>query len=120
MLNKITIFLISIVLIKTHGDRMVGGFEKKHTNEECENVLKTVLTEHLLFADYSIKSCETQLVNGLNYRMVLVNPEKDIKKCKITVYQSFDKTETKALKYREKEEDCFTMFENAKISTTGL
>ena len=120
MIKTFFIFLMIITILKANNDRVVGGFEKKSGHQECETALKIILNEHPGFQDYSVKSCETQLVNGINYRMILVHPDKVVKKCKITIYQSFDKNNTSPLKYREKENDCFTMFDNAKQSTTTV
>ena len=120
MIKEVFISIILLAFFKANNQKVLGGFEKKNGHEECETALKIILTEHPGFQDYSVKSCESQLVNGINYRMVLVHPNKVVKKCKITIYQSFNKNETTPLKYREKENDCFTMFENAKQSTTSV
>jgi hypothetical protein len=52
--------------------------------------------------------------------MTLVNSELEVKKCKLSIFQSLSKKQVLPLKYREKGEDCFTMLENAKIDTTSV
>lgn len=120
MIKKVFISLMMITFLKATNEKALGGFQKNGGHQECETALKIILAEHQAFQDYSVKSCEKQLVNGVNYRMVLVHPNKVVKKCKITIYQSFDKNTTTALKYREKGNDCFTMFDNAKQNTTSV
>ena len=120
MLKYILLTIITLNLLKTSNTMLAGGFSQQHTNEKCEDTLKKILSEHSGFKGYEIKSCEEQIVNGVNYRMILENNDKIVKKCKITIWTSFDETRINPIRYREGKDDCFTMFDNAQESTTSV
>lgn len=89
-------------------DRMVGGFEKKDDLSLCQVRLNKVLGDFPIFKSYKITHCDVQLVNGTNYRMTLVDTNSNlVKKCNIVIYENLN-NDVMALKYREKENDCFT------------
>lgn len=118
-MSRLIFFTIMMLnILNTTNSMMTGGFSKQDTVEKCETTLKLILSTYQGFKNYSIKSCETQLVNGINYRMVLENSNRLVKECHLTIYQSFDKTKTTPINYREKENDCFTLFEKSKEKTT--
>lgn len=49
--------------------------------------------------------------------MTLINIDNVVKKCQVVIYESFN-YEISPLKYREKENDCFTLFDNNKVDAT--
>ena len=57
-------------------EKRVGGFVKNDNVDQCKEVLKTILEQHKGFTEYQVTHCEKQLVNGINFRMTLVNPDK--------------------------------------------
>ncbi len=120
MIKLLTVLLFAISIQNAVNEKVIGGFEKLNSHNECLAVFEQIKSDFLGFSPYSVKSCEKQLVNGLNFRMTLVNSDQVIKTCKLTIYKSFDGSLIEPLKYREKEHDCFTKFENAKVSTTDL
>lgn len=111
------LLLLCSLVTATDTERMVGGFEKKPDTSDCVERLKQILPDYPIFGAYKVTSCETQLVNGMNYRLTLVNVDKKVKKCQIMIHESINK-EISPLKYRQQEKDCFTMFENQKVNTS--
>ena len=114
---KTILLLTTILKMSIHSDTMVGGFEKKDDLALCQERLTKLSSDYPVFKSYKITNCETQLVNGINYRMTLVNIDNVVKKCQLVIYESLNK-ELSPLKYREKENDCFTKFDNQKIDVT--
>ena len=121
MLKKFLISLIILNLLKSE-EVITGGFTKQATIDLCKPVYEKILQDYTGFKDYEIKSCETQVVNGTNFRMKLETAAADTKvqNCFITVFQSLDKKTTDVTEYREKENDCFTKFNAAGVSTGSV
>ena len=114
---NLTIFLISI---SAFCDNNLSSFEDRPNINECVMVLEAAGNQVSAFDAHTITKCERQIVNGNNYRLTLVDPDHTIKKCKMVLHQTFDKLETKALKNREGDQDCFTLLEAENVTEESL
>lgn len=105
----ITILTMMISLKSFKIPKIVGGFTKQD-NKKCQPLFNQFGTEFSTFKKHQIKSCYTQIVNGVNYKIELENPVHSIKNCLITVYQSLDK-KIRFMKNTHGERDCITQLE---------
>lgn len=117
MFKLALIFLLANLCFST--EKRVGGFQKQEDVALCQERLNKIHSEFPIFKSYKITNCETQLVNGTNYKMNLVNTQSNlVKKCAVVIYEQLN-NQVMPLKYREKENDCFTLFENHKVDVTS-
>ena len=113
-------FLAAIIGTLKSNDHNLASYEDRSDINECVMVFEAAGGQVSDFEGHSIIKCERQIVNGNNYRLTLVDQDHNIKKCKMVIYQSFNKLDTKALKHREPENDCFTLLDNDIMASDGL
>ncbi len=112
-------FFLSFLLILTTmisaekvkiDSNLLGGWKEQKV-EVCMEVFQRFSKEYKDFEFHYIDSCRTQVVNGINYRMNLINEDHRISNCLVTINESFDKQKLFVMKNFHAEQDCF-FFEN--------
>ncbi len=69
-------------------DHLVGGFsnsDKTQCQKPIDDFLKMHQHGELIFFEYEVKSCESQVVAGMNYKMTLEIYGQD---CEVTIYRN--------------------------------
>jgi hypothetical protein len=116
-------FLITLVLLNLAMNEeieieqeLLGGY-KTQKPEFCQEMFNKMRHDYSTFQEHEILSCETQLVNGVNYRMILKNTNHQIQQCTVTIYSSFKKDKIYYYKQFHGEDDCFTKMKSKLTKT---
>ena len=78
-------------ILKNQNKIICGGFQNKKNPNLCEKSLKIFLLKHgygkKIKFNYKIQKCQTQIVAGINYKMILLINNKI---CNFTLYKNLE------------------------------
>ena len=117
-LNTLLVTSLFVFSMVSQGlpEEQLEGAPEQNANEQCEIALRGAPAKDLgAFSDYEVKSCRTQVVAGINYRIV-VGPkngssDQSIQECELLIYWSFDDT-YHVIEDSSNPNDCFVLLNN--------
>ena len=94
--------------ISANSGQMFGEYEETEIID-CKKVYNMVRQDmDQIFKDHEIVFCWKQIVDGFNYKMILVNEKSDIPDCDIVVWHDFREVKYRLKKRRAMHIDCYT------------